>query len=121
MNINIKTTTISMSPAIADYVEKRLDGIKKFLENDTTAKCDLELAKTTNRHKNGDIFKAEMHIVAKDQDIYTSVEREDLYTAIDELKDEVLRKLKSSKDKKQSRLRQSGAKIKGMLKGLWGN
>lgn len=118
MNINIKTTTISMTPAISEYIDKHLDSVKKFLESDPTAKCDLEIAKTTNHHKNGDIFKAEMHIVAKDQNIYTSVEKDDLYAAIDILKDEVIRKLKSEKSKQRSFLRKGGAKIKDLLKGI---
>ncbi len=119
MNINIKTTTISMTPAISEYVEKHLDVVKRFTQDDPTAKCDLELAKTTNHHKHGDIFKAEIHIVAKGQNIYASVEKEDLYMAIDVLKDEVLRQLTTSKDKKQSMLRRGGAKVKNIIKGMW--
>ena len=83
MNINIKTTTISLTPAISEYVEKRLRSIEAFLQDDTTAQCDIELARTTNHHKQGDVFKAEVHIVAKDINIYASVEKEDLYAAID--------------------------------------
>jgi ribosomal subunit interface protein len=119
MNINIKTTTISLTPSISEYVDKHLDVVKKFLENDPTVVFDLELAKTTNHHKHGDIFKAEIHIIAKDQNIYASVEKEDLYAAIDVVRDEVMRKLKSSKDKRQSLLRRGGAKVKNMVKGLW--
>lgn len=118
MHINIKTTTISLTPGIHDYVEKHLDSIKKFLDNDPTAQCDLELGKVSNHHKQGDIFKAEIHIVAKDQNIYSSVEREDLYRAIDEVRDEVVRKLKSTKDKRQSLLRRGGAQIKNFIKGF---
>lgn len=119
MNINIKTTTISLTPAISEYVEKRLRSIENFLQNDTTAQCDIELAKTTNHHKQGDIFKAEVHIIAKDINIYASVEKEDLYAAIDIVKDEVVRKIKSSKDKKQSLVRRGGAQVKNILKGFW--
>ncbi len=118
MHINIKTTTISLTPAISDYVEKHLGSIEKFLENDPSVKFDLELGKTTNHHKRGDIFRAEIHIVAKDQNIYTSVEKEDLYVAIDLVRDEVLRKLKSIKDKKQSLVRKGGARVKNIIKGL---
>ncbi len=121
MNINIKTTTISLTPAISDYVEKRLRSLEKFLKDDTTAQCDIELARTTNHHKQGDIFKAEIHIVAKDLNIYASVEKEDLYAAIDIVKDEVVRKLTSSKDKRQSLVRRGGARVKDIIKGFWPN
>lgn len=119
MKINIKTTTISLTPAISDYVEKNLSSIKKLLENDTTAQCDLELAKTTNHHKHGDIFKAEIHIVAKDTNIFSSVEKEDLYAAIDEARNEIIQTLKSSKEKKRSLFRRGGAQVKNIIKGIW--
>ena len=118
MKINIKTTTISLTPAISDYVEKNLSSIKKLLENDTTAQCDLELAKTTNHHKHGDIFKAEIHIVAKETNIFSSVEKEDLYAAIDEARNEVIQAIKSAKEKKITSERKGGAEIKNIIKGL---
>jgi ribosomal subunit interface protein len=119
MNISIKTTTISLTPSISDYVEKHLEVLKKFLQDDPTVKFDLELAKTTNHHNKGDIFKAEIHIVGKDKNIYSSVEKGDLYAAIDEVKAEVLEKLKSTNEKNRSLLRKGGAQIKNVLKGLW--
>lgn len=121
MNIQIKTTTISLTPAISEYVEKRLNGIEKFFQDDSTLKFDLELAKTTNHHKNGDIFKAEAHLIAKDVNIYSSVEKEDLYVAIDALKDEVLREIKNSNSKRRSFIRRGGAQIKNIMKGIWPN
>ncbi len=117
MKINIKTTTLSLTPAISDYIDKRFASLEKFFQGDTTVKCDIEIAKTTNHHKNGEIFKAEIHIVAKDKNLYASAEREDLYSAIDDVRDEVLGEVKSSSGKIRSLLRKGGAKIKSILKG----
>jgi putative sigma-54 modulation protein len=116
MKINIKTTTISLTPAISDYVDKRFSSLDKFFQNDSTVMFDLELAKTTNHHKNGDIFKAEIHITGKDKNIYASSEKEDLYAAIDDVKDEILREVKNSNEKIRSLLRRGGAKIKNLLR-----
>ncbi len=116
MKINVKTTTLSLTPAISQYVEKRFETFEKFFKDDSTVKFDLELARTSNHHKNGDIFRAEIHIVAKNKNLYASSEKEDLYTAIDEVRDEVLRKVKSSNDKNRSLMRKGGAKIKSLLK-----
>ena len=118
MNINIKTTNITLTEAISDYTSKRLDAITTFLKDDTTVKCDVELGKTSNHHKNGDIFRAEIHIVGKDRDLYASSEETDLYKAIDMVRDEMLREVRSTKDKKLSVLRRGGAKLKGIIKGL---
>ena len=121
MNINIKTTTITLTPAISDYVDKRIGTIDKFLQDDSTVQCDLELARTTNHHKQGDIFKAEAHVVGKDKNIYATEEHEDLYTAIDALRDSLLREIKSTTAKKRSLIRRGGAQIKNILKGIWPN
>lgn len=118
MNIQIKTTTITLTPTISEYIEKKMLNIEKFFDNDSTVKCDVELAKTTNHHKNGDIFRAEIHIVAKDKNIYASSEKEDLYIAIDSVKDEVLREIKTSNEKQRSLKRKGGAKIKELIKGV---
>jgi putative sigma-54 modulation protein len=119
MNVNIKTTSLSLTPAISEYVEKRLSSIDKFFVSDTTAQCDIELAKTSNHHKQGDIFRAEVHITAKGMNTYASAEKEDLYAAIDEVRDEVLRLVKSTNEKQRSLVRRGGARIKDIIRGLW--
>ena len=118
MNIKIKTTTLSLTPAISEYIEKKMLSIAKLLDNDSTAKCDVEIAKISNHHNKGDIFKAEVHIVAKDKNIYASVEKEDLYIAIDLVKDDIIREIKNSNEKHRSLIRRGGAKIKNLIKGL---
>ena len=118
MNINIKTSGITLTDAISEYVSKRLDSIQKLIK-DEAAQCDVELGKTTSHHRNGDIFRAEIHIVGKDTNIYVTSEKEDLYAAIDAVRDEAARELTSSKDRKQSLIRRGGAKLKNSIKGLW--
>lgn len=119
MNINIKTTNISLTPAIAEYTQKRLNKAVQLIEDDPSARVDVELAKTTGHHHKGEIFRAEVHIVASGKNIYVASEKEDLYVAIDAVRDEVLRELKADKDKRSSLMRRGGAKVKNMMKGLW--
>ena len=118
MNINIKTSNISLTEAISDYTSKRLESVKQLLASDPTVKCDVELGRTTTHHKSGDIFRAEIHITGKDKDLYASAEEADLYKAIDVVRDEILREIRSEKGKKLSLLRRGGAKIKNMIRGL---
>jgi ribosomal subunit interface protein len=118
MTTNIKTTNISLTDAISEYTSKRMAAIADLLKDDTTVKCDVELGRTTNHHNKGDIFRAEIHIVGKGRDHYASSEEEDLYKAIDMVRDEMLREVRSSKEKKLSLIRRSGAKIKNFLRGF---
>lgn len=119
MNINIKTTNITLTDAIADYTSKRFEAIEKFLQNDPAAQVDIELGRTTTHHKNGDIFRAEIHITGKDKNLYASAEEEDLYRAIDMVRDEMLNEIRSLKAKKISVIRRGGARMKEVIKGLW--
>jgi ribosomal subunit interface protein len=121
MKINIKTTSISSSQAMLDYVDKRLAKIGKIIGEDPTVICDVELAKTTG-HAKGDIFRAEVHIVGAGKNLYASSEKTDLYAAIDDVRDEILRELKTTKDKEVSMIRRGGARVKAMVKGImsWG-
>jgi len=119
MNINIKTTDIALTPAIADYTNRRLEKIAHLLANDTTVQCDVELAKTTSHHFKGEIFKAEIHIVGAGRNCYASAEKEDLYAAIDIVQEEMVRELNSDKKKRTSLIRRGGARIKNMIRGFW--
>lgn len=119
MNTNIKTTTIALTPAISDYINKRLAKIAHFLDGDSTAQCDIELAKTSGHHQKGNIFKAEIHIVGAGKNFYASSTQPDLYAAIDIVQSEIIQELKSGKAKKISLVRRSGARVKNMVKGLW--
>ena len=119
MNTNIKTTGITLTEPISAYVTKRLEKIAKLTSTDPTTQCDLELARTTAHHNKGDIFRCEIHLVGTGINIYTSAERQDLYAAIDEVRDGVLRELKADKKKYTSHIRRGGAKIKAMMKGMW--
>ena len=119
MNTNIKTTNISLTDAISDYLSKRLEKISRIIGDDTSVQCDIELARTTTHHNKGDVFKAEAHIVGAGLNIFNATETEDLYAAIDGMRDAVLRELKSSRKKETSRIRRGGAAVKNMMKGLW--
>ena len=119
MNTNIKAGSIELTPAISDYVDKRLKKISDLLGNDPALQCDVELSRTTEHHNKGAIFRAEIHIVGSGKDIYVAREETDLYAAIDIVRDEVLREVKAKKAKQISLVRRGGARVKAMAKGLW--
>lgn len=119
MNTRIKATGLSMTQAISDYTDKRIDKVTKILGTDPSFMCDIELAKTSNHHKQGDIFRAEIHIVGKGRDLYASAEDQDLYAAIDVVRDEIIREIRASKGKRLSFIRRGGSKVKTMMKGMW--
>lgn len=119
MNTNIKSTNITLSAAITDYADKKIKKVSKMLDSDPASQCDIELARTTAHHHKGEIFKAEIHIVGAGKNLYAVAEREDLYTAIDAVRDDIIRELKNAREKRTAFIRRGGAKVKAMIKGLW--
>ncbi len=120
MNIQIKATNISLTDSITDYVTKKLKSIERFVDAENPdAVCHIEVGKTTAHHKNGDVYRAEVRIALPGREVYVATEEQDLYAAIDAIKDDAQHALTSSKDKKKSMMRRSGAKIKDMVRGLW--
>ncbi|HEY4494250.1 MAG TPA: HPF/RaiA family ribosome-associated protein, partial [Candidatus Paceibacterota bacterium] len=52
------------------------------------------------------------------QSFYSSADGEDLYAAIDEVKDTLFREISKNKDRRQTLFKRGAASIKKMLKGL---
>lgn len=118
--MNIKATNFSLTPAIEDYVGKRLGVLERFiLEGDESAHAQVEIGRTTKHHKGGDIFRAEINLHIAGKNFYSTSEKEDLYAAIDDVKDEITRELTSWKDKRIGFVRRGGRKIKDMIRGIY--
>lgn len=117
MNLNIKTTNISLTPAISEYLEKKLRSLDKFIDIDRdNVYIQAEVGKTTNHHKSGDVFKAEINLRIGGNNYRAVSEKDDLYAAIDEVKDELSRAVKSGKDKRISLFRKGALRVKNLLR-----
>ena len=117
MRINIKTTNFSLTPAIQIYLKDKLDSLDRFLPNDESVFADAELAKTTKHHQKGDIFKAEVNLTISGKLIRAVAEEWDLRVAIDAVKNELQREIKSNKEKSQSLYKRGARLFKKLLRG----
>lgn len=116
MNINIKATNIELTDDISLYVNTRLESIEKFVNNDISG--HVEVGKTTNHHKQGEVFKAEFSINVAGKKFYILSEKEDLFVAIDDAKNELVRKITDNKNKERTLFRRGAISVKKMLKGI---
>ena len=120
MRINIKATNTSLTPAISDYVNKKIGALEKFIENNDAARCDVEIEVTNKHHNAGqDLFRAEVNLHAGDLHLRAEASHADLYAAIDIVKDEITREVVSKKKKRLHAFRRGGQKIKNILKGFY--
>ena len=119
MNIKIRSKNFELTPAIDDYVTKKISTLEKFLGVKDNILCEVEIGRTTKHHKSGNIFRAEVNIIEPgNKQIFAVAEEPDLYTAIDIVRDEAEREIVSKKNKRFKLLRRGGAMIKSLLKSI---
>ncbi len=119
MKINFKSTQIELAPEITNYCQQKLDSLDKLLTDDESAFLDVELGKTTEHHKQGEIFRAEINLHTAGKNFRAEAVGEDLYLAIDEAKDELLSEVKRYKKKQGAMLRRGGRMVKDFLRGVY--
>lgn len=110
---------MEITEAIRDYTLEKMQSLDKLIpRDDTSAKLVVELSKTSNHHVHGQVFQAEanLHIRGKETTLRTT--QEDLYKAVDVLKDMLTRELSQHKDKERSIVRRSAHKVKSLFKKL---
>lgn len=118
IKINTKSTNISLTPAIEEYISKKLAGVEKFIKGAEEILANVEVGKTSRHHKQGDVFKAEIHIKLPGEEFYATVEKDDLYAAIDEVRDELVRNMTSRRKRALKLLRRGSQRIKEFIKGF---
>ena len=113
MKINLKATGIELTPAISDYATRKISAIEKYLADPDSATAYVEVGKSTKHHKQGPYFRAEVRVSGN---FYAKHEAEDLYAAIDLVRDEIAHELTHAKDKRLKLVRRGGRVIKNIMR-----
>ena len=120
MVIKTKGTNIILTPDVSSYLDKKLQGLGKFIDpTEPTVLVDVEIGKTTLHHQSGDIFRAEINIHIGKKSFRAVAEESELLSAIDRMRDQILMELRQDKTKRLYFLRKSGQKVKDFLRGLY--
>jgi len=122
MQINLQGKGIELTDSIKDYVFKRVTNLEKLLSkielNGGEVSVNFEVGKNTNHHKSGEVFHADCLINLKGEKFYSSADEEDLYQAIEVVKENLFREISKNKDRRQTLFKRGAASIKKMFKGL---
>ncbi len=119
MNLQIKGTGIDLTPEIKNYISNKLDTAGRMMDApESEALFVVGVGMDTKHHKQGEIFRAECNASAPGKKIRAVSTKDDLYAAIDDMKDDVERQLKDLKGRKENLFRRGARSVKKMLKGL---
>lgn len=117
MNTKITGTHMAITDAIRSHVEKRVVGLGKIVDAaDPTLLCEVEVGKTTNHHKSGDVFRAEFNLRYNGDQYRAVSQTSDLYMAIDDAQKQLLKELRRAKTKRLDSKRKGGAQLKRMVR-----
>ena len=119
MKINFQGTNLELTAETLDYCREKLGGLEKFLAGDDSAFMEVELGKTTRHHKQGEVFRAEVNFHTVAHRFRSEAVAEDLYAAIDEVKDELLTEVKRYRKRQGTLLRRGGRLVKNFLRGVY--
>jgi ribosomal subunit interface protein len=101
MNLDIKFTNLDLTPAIKEYIESKILPLSKFIEKWEkigAVSAQFELARTTNHHRKGDVYYAEINIKLNGKTLRAEHSAPDAREAIDKVKDIIKESIIKFKD-----------------------
>jgi putative sigma-54 modulation protein len=105
MQIRIKATNLELTDAIRDYFQNKIDMVEKYLGDIAVINCDVEIEKAVGGQNKGEIFRAEVNLQVPHDLLRVEKTEEDLYKAIDKVKDHLELVIKKYKEKIQDKSR----------------
>ena len=112
MELRIKTSDYEMTSDTSDYLESKLDAIRKLVGDDEAARCEVEIGRAIGHSQQGNIWKAEITMILSGERLRALAIEESVNAAIDIAKDEILQQLRKNKGRHTTLAHRVGAKIK---------
>lgn len=119
MDIRIKATNYELTPETENYLGERLKSLEKFIGADLdVVRCEVELGRDAGRPRHGaNIWFAEISIIVPGRDrVYARNNSESVNGAIDDVKEEVERKLLRERKLHRRIFRKGGAVLKRIMR-----
>jgi putative sigma-54 modulation protein len=106
MKITIKGTYVDLTPAIKEYLNEKIGGLARYAEK-LSAKVELE---RDQHHRSGEVFRAEVTIIADGKSIRAEAISPDMYASIDLVVPKLKEQITKFK-KKRTVLERKGARL----------
>lgn len=118
INFHIKTDGFDLTPDVTSYIHEKLGVIEKYLGNveNKEVLAEVEVGRRLKGQNKGDVFRAEINLTHEGKMYRAVTKAGDIFSALDELKDEIGKEVKRSLNKKEDIFRRSARKLKEMLR-----
>ena len=105
MTINFRAHDMELTPAIRDYAEEKMQSLEKVLES--IRHIDIEVGRANGHHHKGDVYECKVNVQIGGEVMQVEREAEDLYKAIDKVRDHLRMELTEWKRKMDERDRRA--------------
>ena len=119
MDIRIKTTDYEITPEVSAYLDERIAALEKFLTGDPEiTRCEVERGRAAGRPRHGaNIWFAEISVIQPGMTrVHARNNAQSINAAIDDVKEEVERQLRSEKKLHIRLMRKTGAAVKSWMR-----
>ncbi len=120
MRVTIRKKNLDITPALADYIEKKmLKPVKKLLQDVIEKELpilDLQIERTTRHHHKGEVYRMEVNLSLGKHFFNAVVDGEDIYAVCDLLEKELEREITSVKGKTRAKALRQDRRIKKELR-----
>jgi ribosomal subunit interface protein len=120
MDIRIKATNYEITPEVSAYLDEKLVlVVEKMLGAEAdTSRLEVEIARAAGNQRHGEhVWKVEVNLSTPGgPTVRATNHAENVNTAIDDVKEEVLRQLRTEKQVHRRILRRGGAAIKRLMR-----
>ena len=114
MNVNFNYNNHAEAQALTAITEQKLESLKKFISDDKSVVCDAEFDKVAANNK-GSIFQFAVNLQIDGEMYRADAVEESFEAAVDEVRDELDKRLRRSKSKKDSLGKRAGRAMKRLI------
>lgn len=112
-NLTIYCKDFELTDAIKNYLEDKLSSLYKYLNKaEDNVSFNARLGKVSNSKNNGKIYYVEVSVHTPEKNYGGRIEAEEVYAAIDLLKDELTSNITHHKDKARTLNKKDAQKFK---------
>jgi len=117
MKINFKGTNIELTPEIKNFAEQKLRSMDRLVSDSKDEPyIQLEIGRTTNRHKHGEVFRAEVNFHLSGYYFRAEAVADDLFSVIDQVRSELQREIDTGRKKREAIFRRSSRRLKNLIR-----
>ena len=101
MQISIKASELELTEPLKEYIDSHIGSLFKYLKrfDDGLVRAEVEVARTTQHHRHGDVYYAEVNLTLPGKLLRATHEGADIRECIDKVRDTLQREIEKYKDK----------------------